>query len=127
MKSLITYWGPVILLALAIFVQSSFPSPEIAPRFAFSDKLLHVIAYGVLAALCRRALLKASSLSSKPRMQLVLVAILMASLYGLSDEWHQSFVAARHGDLYDFMADIVGSCLGALGHLLWVECLSKRR
>jgi hypothetical protein len=46
------YWLPVLMLCVLIFVQSSFPSPDFGPSaFPLKDKVLHMAAYGVLAAL----------------------------------------------------------------------------
>ena len=41
----------------------------------------------------------------------------LATLYGLGDEFHQAFVAARQADGLDVLADLMGSILGAAGYL----------
>ncbi len=117
------YWLPVISLAAAIFIQSSFPSPQMVPRFPFADKLLHGIAYGLLAALCYRALRCASPLHDHSPIKLVVIAVAMATLNGISDEWHQSFVAERQADIFDLLADIVGGWFGAIGYAYIAERL----
>jgi VanZ family protein len=113
MQRFCLYWLPVILLAAAIFIQSSFPAPEMLPRFYLSDKLLHVVVYAILAALCFRALRRASPIKNQPLLQLTLIAVIMAALFGASDEWHQSFVDSRKADIFDFLADVIGSGMGA--------------
>ncbi len=123
MKSFSIYWLPVISLAAAIFIQSSFPSPQMVPRFPFSDKLLHGIVYGLLAALCYRALRRASLFRDHGLAKLVFFAVTMATLNGVSDEWHQSFVAERQADIFDLLADFVGSWLGAIGYAYFAERL----
>ena len=40
-----------------------------------------------------------------------LLSIAFCSLYGLSDEWHQSFVVGRESDVTDWFADTSGSVL----------------
>ena len=46
-------------------------------------------------------------------------AIVASTLYGLSDELHQSFVPNRTSDIADLMADGIGACVGcALGGIL---------
>lgn len=75
--------------------------------FPHQDKVHHMGAYfimGVLAWLCFRAYL------SKPWL-LSLCSILFCSLYGISDEWHQSFVPGRSADVLDWVADTVGATL----------------
>ena len=114
MRRFCLYWLPVISLAAAIFIQSSFPSPEMLPRFYLSDKLLHVSAYAVLAALCYRALRRASPMKDRSILPLILMATVMAVFYGASDEWHQSFVSSRTADIFDLLADLIGSGIGAI-------------
>lgn len=40
--------------------------------------------------------------------QLFIVSFIFCSLYGISDEWHQSFIPGRESDLFDWIADTVG-------------------
>ena len=107
------HWIPLALLCAAIFIQSSFPSPDLGPSFPLKDKVLHFLAYGLMAALCFRT----CRLTWPARFgvcQMLIISILFASLFGLSDEWHQSFVAARQAELLDLSADMAGSVLGGL-------------
>lgn len=110
-------WLLVVGLCLAIFVQSCFATPDLGATFPFKDKLLHLAAYGVLAALFYRA----CRLSWPGRFAPVLlmtISIIFATLYGVSDEFHQSFVNARQADGADVLADFVGSIFGAVGYLI---------
>jgi VanZ family protein len=50
-------------------------------------------------------------------MQLLLISVAFSTLYGLSDEWHQTLVASRHGSLLDALADFAGSLIGAAGYV----------
>jgi VanZ family protein len=112
MVKLIYHWGPVVAYCAAIFVQSSFPTHEQLPSFAFSDKLLHVIAYAILGALvCRGA--KTINGWRHRRGVLLFIGTCAAALYGLSDEWHQSFVVGRSAEWADALADFVGSLVGS--------------
>jgi VanZ family protein len=43
---------------------------------------------------------------------LALVSTVFCSLYGISDEWHQSFVMGRYFDIGDWLADTSGAGLG---------------
>ena len=74
-------------------------------------------AFGVLAVLFYRA----SRMTWSGRLsaaQLAVISICFATLYGVSDEIHQFFVAARQADVMDGIADFAGSILGAVGYML---------
>ncbi|MBB6447201.1 VanZ family protein [Bacillus benzoevorans] len=65
---------------------------------------LHLVEFAILYVLLVLALLTIRGLTRK----LNLVCILIASLYGLSDEIHQSFVPARSATLIDLVKDVIG-------------------
>lgn len=123
-RTFFKYWLPVIALCAAIFVQSSFPSPDLGPSFPLKDKVMHMAAYGVLAALVYRACRATWSGKLSP-LQLLLISVFFASIYGASDEFHQSFVAFRKADAMDGVADAAGSILGALV-TMWVTSRGGR-
>jgi len=96
--------------AAAIFWASSRPNPfPFLPEGVLTqDKLLHAVAYAVLGALVFRSL--------SPRLgvaRAVAVAALVATAYGATDEWHQSYVPNRTADPGDLAADAVGALAGA--------------
>jgi VanZ family protein len=99
-----------------IFYLSSQPHPEEQlPSFVglFSDKFLHVIEYGVLGGLFWRGFYWGFDASW--RSWAIPLAILCTSLYGISDEVHQSFVPFRESSWLDWVADTVGAGIGAAG------------
>ena len=53
-------------------------------------------------------------------------AVLLAVVYGATDEWHQSFVPGRTPELRDLFADAVGSAFGASVVWLWGIVLIDR-
>jgi VanZ family protein len=74
------------------------------------DKVLHFTAYALLGALFLRAL---NTTRIKHHLKLIIMlSILLSSLYGISDEIHQSFVPYRTADAMDALADILGSAFG---------------
>ena len=106
------YWLPLIVYCAAIFLQSSFASPDVElDRFHF-DKILHVLVYAGLGILFYRAY--GTLRISVNQTVLIFLSIFSAVLYGASDELHQSFVAERQADLFDLLADIIGSTCGVL-------------
>ena len=114
--------APVIYLA-AIFVISSQPQPMIAPPGWFGgDKVAHFGAYAGLGVLLCRAYL-GSGLNASAAFWLT---VLTASLYGASDEWHQSFVPNRSADAADWLADSLGAMVGAVVFLLALRARDRR-
>ena len=110
LKNVAFYWFPLVAYCLLIYIQSSHPSPESLPSFEFSDKLLHFAAYGVMGVLFYRAY---QTLPLKKNIQLLLLlSMISASLYGISDEIHQSFVPYRDGSFGDVVADVLGAVCG---------------
>ncbi|MBF0121481.1 MAG: VanZ family protein [Desulfobacterales bacterium] len=109
-KYFLFYWIPVILYCFLIYIQSANPSPEIIPPVPYIDKLLHFIAYALLAVLFYRAY---KELSFKI-VSVILLSIMSSSLYGISDEIHQYFVPWRTADFWDAFSDFIGSIFGAI-------------
>jgi VanZ family protein len=97
-------WGALIFVAS----HQSQPIP-VGPPFPHADKVAHLGIYAVLAGLAARALL---GLGQGGR-RAVWLAIVLCSLYGALDEWHQSFVPGRDPDPLDWAADTAGAGLGA--------------
>jgi len=104
-------WVPVALYAGLVFFLSSLSRPlPFLPEDVWSlDKLLHAVEYAVLGLLLARAL-GAGGLSPA---RTFLGALLLASLYGATDELHQSLVPNRDCDPRDWGADTAGAVVGA--------------
>lgn len=111
---LLNAWLPPALYCLMIFSASARPSLPGMDAFAHQDKLVHGLAYAVMGALFHRAL----KITLPPRFRglTVALAVGLATLYGLSDEFHQSFVPGRTAAADDLAADFLGSLVGALLH-----------
>ena len=90
------------------------------PSFPFADKVGHLGLYGVLGA----ALAWGHWWSGKGQ---ALVLIALGALYGLSDEWHQSFVAGREASAGDLATDALGVIVGYFLFSLILNGLSGRR
>jgi VanZ family protein len=114
MGQLLWYWMPVALYAGTIFYLSSQSHPEEQlPSFLLkdvSDKVLHAVEYGILAMLCYRAYRWAAG--QAVARQAVVLAIVTASVYGITDEMHQLFVPFRESSWQDWLADTIGATIG---------------
>jgi VanZ family protein len=104
-------FAPPLALATLIFWLSA---QEQLPSTPGGDKLAHAVTYGTLAALALRALYFGIGYSTRT---VVVLAPLLAALYGVSDELHQSFVPGRDASIGDVIADVTGAVLGAIA--LW--------
>jgi VanZ family protein len=109
-------WSLLTAYCLLIFVQSSFPSPGMGPDLPGQDKLIHLAAYAVMGVLACRAFATLPCLQGA--VVLFMAAFIFALVFGLSDEWHQSFVPGRMAEGWDFLADAAGALIGA-GTYCW--------
>lgn len=106
----VSYLLPALGLMGLIFWLSSHPAPESLKRFPMfaGMKVVHMIEYGLLAYLWIWGLARATCWSWR---NVALTAILITSLWGISDEIHQSLVPGRTAR----MADAITNLLAALG------------
>lgn len=85
----------------------------------------HAVGYAILATLCWRALAQpAGWLRGEWRSKEGRLAWLIASVYAITDELHQSFIPSRQGSLLDVLLDATGAALGLL--LVRALCLRKK-
>lgn len=100
MRDIVYRWLPALCWMGVIFflsAQSSLPSPPDRLLTFILRKIGHVVVYAILALL----LLRATASFKRP----VLYAALIAVLYAISDELHQSFVPGREATLRDVAID----------------------
>lgn len=112
LKSNLSLWLPVGIWMGIIFGLSSqphLPSVPVLGAIVWGDKIEHAIAYAVGGWLIWRAL--GEMLFGWRR---VIIAILIAAAYGMSDEIHQHFIPPRAFDMLDWAADIFGSAIAAV-------------
>lgn len=94
-------------MALIFFLSSiNLHLPSLLPQY--SDKLAHVLIYMPLAFLFFVALGK-----SGLKKYAFLISFLLAGIYGITDELHQSFVPGRYASTADVTADFIGAILGS--------------
>jgi VanZ family protein len=104
----------------AIFVESSQSHVPDLPA-GLSNHTGHFLAYGALAVAALRAFARATWSGVRPRA--AVFAVLLASAYGLTDEFHQRFVPNRMSGLDDWAADT----LGAITAVVIVLVMARRR
>jgi VanZ family protein len=115
-------WLPVLVYMAALFGVSSLHEVPSIPGDT-GGRFVHFAAYGGLAMVTLRAL--ASGEWSGVRTATVIGAVAIASLYGVSDEYHQKFVPGRTFDVIDMVADALGA-IGAAS-VVWVCSIIRLR
>lgn len=82
------------------------------PAIINIDKLLHILVYTLLGSTAWYALPPCWR-QDHPRAAAILVVV-CCLLYGITDEWHQSFIPGRLASAADVAADTVGGALAVL-------------
>ena len=111
-------WIPAVAWMLVISFwsgQSDLPidRPEFANFFrGAAHPLAHFFAFATLAALLRWA--------AGAGLRSTVLAIITTSVFGIVDEWHQSFTPGRMPELADWIVDTVAGASAAIvfGHFL---------
>ncbi len=109
------YWLPVAAYVSLIFVLSA--QPRLRPPFQFqnSDKLSHLLEYGLLGILLARAL--RGTLRSRGWVFTTLLALGLGLGIAAGDEYFQSFIPGRDSSVFDWVADGTGLTFAQLAFL----------
>lgn len=94
----------------AFFVAAHTPVPEVVREAGVSDKGLHLLAYLILMFLLWFTVSDGGKVDWRRAAPWCVLLITIA--YAIFDEWSQTFVAGRSCDARDFLADLVGMCVG---------------
>lgn len=121
---LIFPWIWVFIYAGIIFYLSSqsHPLPDTI-RKNFPDWILHGVEYGLFGFLIARAVKITFPIRSL--IFRFFAPWILGTFYGLSDEWHQSFVPYRDSSASDLLVDAVGVALGIYGWMLFDKIKRK--
>lgn len=106
-KQAVVFWLITIgYMGLIFYLSSrSFHLPKLPTNF---DKIVHIGIYLPLAFLFYLSLNR-----SGIKRYVFAAAVLLTLLYGVSDEFHQSFVPGRDSSFGDALADFTGALLGS--------------
>jgi VanZ family protein len=123
-------WWPPLAMMAAIFAGSSLPGQEFPAYSGAWDFIIkksgHLLEYGLLGALLFRSLRGGEPAHCGVRARQAWTALLAATAYGATDEFHQLFTPGRNGQPLDVLIDAVGAALG-LGLYLWIEAIRRTR
>lgn len=96
---------PLLLASITIFIASHQEGvPFDTSIFIFQDKILHYCAYFIYGLTIQLYLSKYRLTNKK----LILYTIIIGSIFGLSDEFHQYFIPNRSTEFFDWLADTLG-------------------
>ncbi|MFA6665138.1 MAG: VanZ family protein [Armatimonadota bacterium] len=110
-RALRTWWLPALYMGIIFLLsaQSRLPVPR-GPWVLSWDKAHHFTAYFFMGLLIFRA---AGCSPVWKGMPVLLQTILIGTLYGTLDEFHQFFVPGRDANPFDLIADMTGLMLAA--------------
>jgi|SRR5215203_2950944 len=113
-------WFPPLALMGLIFFFSAQPNLNsgLGTVDLIGRKLVHFGEYALLCLLWWRAL--AGRLGAR---RAAVVALLIASAYAATDEFHQSFVETRNGSPLDWLIDTAGAAAAAW----WIAARARVR
>jgi len=120
------YWLPAVLWGGLIFMASHLPITDTPPLFDFpgSDKVIHFVIFGILSIF----ILTAFVLERKmPLLQAGIFSLMVTSLYGALDEWHQSFIPERSVEVADWLADTFGGLAFLLLVIYAIKALKHQK
>ena len=113
MRKWLWRWGPVAAWLIVIFMASSIgtlPSLDHGMLENLMHWIGHLSEYAILALVLLRALKNGQAFSWRE----VVLILIIAAIYGLSDEWHQTFVKGRSGELWTVGLDMAGALIGVV-------------
>lgn len=102
---LVLYWP-------ALFVLTHIPIPHVVQEADVSDKSLHFLAYLILTFLIWSVV--SGDRKVKWRRAAPWLVLFVIVVYGILDEWLQSYVAGRSSDVWDFFIDLAGAITGLI-------------
>jgi VanZ family protein len=106
-------WTPVVAWLAVSFIASA--QSDVGGFGRVPDWITHGAEYLVLGVLLCRAL--AGGFGAPLTLAAAALAVALCTAWGVSDEWHQSFVPGRDSSAADVVKDFGGSVLGAAIHL----------
>lgn len=109
------YWLPVLAYVSLIFALSAQQGLQPPVKFQNSDKLAHMLEYGVLGWLLVRAL--RAVMPKRSWVFTTMLALGLGLCIGAGDEFFQSFIPGRTSTVFDWLADGTGLTLSQLAFL----------
>lgn len=115
---------PGFIWSVIILILSGVPGNYVPVVFSFldwisPDKLVHIIMYSVLVFVFLRGLRKQNSNREISKKTIYLVLSISIVFGGITEVLQNIVFTRRDGNVYDFLADIVGCAIGLMVYLLY--------
>lgn len=102
------HWLYPLTLVACIFFASG-QSEVAGPGIVGTDKVAHFFVFGAVATGAVRLVARGRAIW----------VVLGVSLYGVCDEWRQSFTAGRSVEFADWVADTLGALTAVCAYVFW--------
>jgi VanZ family protein len=115
---------PLAVYWLILFSATTIPTQKL-PSIGFNDKLMHFLAYFVLAVLVNLTMIfqrKSILLFEKAPLATIIISL----FYGAVDELHQMLVPGRSAETLDWIADAIGVVFGVFAVYFLINRLGFR-
>ena len=99
-----------VIMAVSIYL-SHQPAVPMMPTFWNADKLVHLVCFAALAGAW--TLWFSADNWRRHSLRNFFICALIVSLYGIADEYHQSFIPSREASVGDWATDTLGAALGS--------------
>jgi len=80
----------------------------------YAEKILRKSAHFGLYTVLGGCIMLTVSVVKKPGFKYILLSVVLSCIYAVTDEYHQTFVNGRSGELRDVLIDTGGALLGTL-------------
>lgn len=111
-----TAWLLPLFVMGGIFYLSHIPGGSFPPLFPMADKVVHGVLYAGLGIALMRALHYSWGGFS---VLMGCAGLLVALIYGVTDEWHQWYIPGRSTEFADLVADGIGAVIGILCYVAY--------
>jgi len=106
----------VIVMAVIIFYVSSLTFSGEVGKTSYISYIYHFTAFSYLSLFLLISLTK-----GKPTKNLIIIGILLAIIYGISDEIHQNFVPGRQSALKDILVNSIGIFITSIAYISYCK------
>lgn len=113
---MISLWLPVVVYMAAIYYGAALPQVP-GPMSRFSDTVIHMGGYAVLALLTLRATARGRWSGVTPGA--MFAALVIATVHGLTVEWEQMYVPGRFAEWRDVGNNVLGTLAGLGAAWAW--------